>query len=116
GTTADGSAALPNETVGIGVGASAVSNIIGGTTAGSGNLISGNLRYGVDITDTGTTGNLLERNDISTDATETVAIPNGRGGVFIHNSASGNTVGGIVAGASNVIAFNNGPGVDVDSG
>ncbi|HEV3083402.1 MAG TPA: hypothetical protein VGY66_26700, partial [Gemmataceae bacterium] len=81
GTTADGSTALANGTAGIAVGASAVNNTIGGTTAGTANIISGNTQYGVDITDTGTTGNLLEGNDIGTNAAGNVAIPNGRGGV-----------------------------------
>src|SRR5207237_7728740 len=116
GTSADGSTALTNGTAGIAVGNSAVSNTIGGTTAGTANIISGNTQYGVDITDSGTTGNLVEGNDIGTDAAGNAAIPNGRGGVFIHNSASGNTVGGTAAGTSNTIALNSGPGVDVDSG
>ena len=34
---------------GVLIGESAASNTVGGTTAGAGNLISGNLNYGVSI-------------------------------------------------------------------
>src|SRR5262249_43005709 len=46
-------------------------------------------------------------NKIGTNAAGTAAIPNSASGVRFDNATSNNTVGGTVAGAGNVIAFNN---------
>jgi hypothetical protein len=51
-------------------------NIIGGTTLGTGNVISGNSGSGVDILKAGATNNLVLGNFIGTDATGSSAIPN----------------------------------------
>ena len=65
-------------------------NTIGGTAAGAGNVISGNTDDGVEITGTGTTGNVVAGNYIGTDVTGTVALGNGLDGVEIDTGASGN--------------------------
>ena len=91
------------------------SNMIGGTTAAAGNLISGNDRDGIFIQKSagGTAnGNLVQGNEIGTNDGGTSALPNGRSGVILQNT-SNTSVGGAVAGAGNVIAHNVNRGVQV---
>ena len=73
-------------------------------------MISGNIAFGVDMSDVGATGNLVAGNRIGTTADGTTALPNG-GGLVIGGDA--NTVGGTVAGASNLISGNEGNGVEI---
>ena len=79
------------------VAAGAASNIIGGSAAGAGNVISGNTTDGVEISGTGTTGNVVEGDYIGTDITGTVAIANRNDGVEIDSGASQNTIGGLAS-------------------
>src|SRR5208282_89244 len=81
----------------------ATNNLIGGTSAGTANFVSGNY-YGVCITDPGTSGNVVEGNFIGTDHTGTNGVGN-YDNVELQNGATGNFIGGISAGAGNVIAF-----------
>ena len=123
GTDVAGTVALPNGTFhlrdpnnglsdGVDIAFGATDNTVGGTSSGAGNLISGNQSNGVDINETGTTGNLVEGNLIGTDVTGTIALPNGSAadsfsegaGVEIFDGAAGNTIGG--ANAGNVISGN----------
>ncbi len=76
---------------------------IGGFSQGTGVLITG----------TGATGTVITANDVGTDPTGTRALSN-QFGVRILAGASGNLVGGTDAAAGNLIAFNSGPGVDVE--
>lgn len=109
GTNAAGTTALGNK---FGVNISGASgNTVGGTTAGAGNVISGNST-GVAIQQSGTTNNVIESNSIGTDATGTIAIAN-TFGVNILGSASGNTIGGTTAAARNVISGNGSIGVSI---
>jgi hypothetical protein len=107
GTDVTGKKALANE---LGLYIEGPDDTIGGTDPGAGNLISGNT-YGVVIINTATR-NLLQGNRIGTDASGTSALPNIRG-VLLADGASGNTIGGTVAGAGNTIAFNQEYGVCV---
>ena len=91
---------------------SAPGNIIGGTTPGAGNVISGNGDGGVGIGGTASTGNMVQGNLIGTNAAGTTAIGNNVG-VAIYGVASNNTVGGMTAGARNVISGNNQMGVSL---
>ena len=88
-------------------------NTIGGTAAGAANLISGNAAPGIVITGSSATANLVEGNLIGTNAAGTAAIGNSGDGVQITGGASGNTIGGTVAGSGNVIAGNSGNGVAI---
>src|SRR5207245_6428922 len=77
GTDITGTKALPN---GDGILIEQTSNnTIGGSTAGSGNLISGNGLYGVALPDA--TGNQVQGNFIGTDVTGTNPIPNDGPGI-----------------------------------
>ena len=107
GVDAAGTAEAGNAVAGVFIESGATANTIGGTSAGAGNLISGNTGDGVYIGGGGTTGNVVLGNLIGTNAAETAAIGNITG-VLIGAGASGNTVGGTVTGASNVISGNAG--------
>ncbi len=85
-------------------------NTIGGTSAGAGNLVSGNGGSGVHII-TGD-ANVIQGNRIGTTADGTGALENGTGVTLV--LATNTLVGGAAAGARNVISGNtNGNGLYV---
>jgi hypothetical protein len=106
GTDATGTLPLGNALNGINVFSPASDTTIGGTTAGSGNLISANLNSGVRV---GGNGTLIEGNKIGTDITGTAALGNVDWGVIL--GAASNTVGGTTAAAGNLISGNHSGGV-----
>src|SRR5262249_37616729 len=89
GTNAAGAAALGNAGAGVLIQGGATGNTVGGTTPGAGNLVSANGTFGIDVRDTGTSGNLVAGNFIGTDVTGTAKLGNdssgakGGGGVVI---------------------------------
>jgi CSLREA domain-containing protein len=103
GTDPTGTLARPNGADGILVANGATGAII------QGNLLSGNSGGGIRLFGENTTGNTLRNNRVGTDATGTVALPNGSKGVYLHAGAHNNTIG-----PDNLIAFNNWEGVLVD--
>jgi hypothetical protein len=94
----------------------AVLNIIGGTAAGAGNLITGNFQAGVLIEGKTANSNLVQGNWIGTDSSGGAPLGNGRDGVALTEEASGNTIGGTAAGAANLIGGNVGNGISTASG
>ncbi|HSL20312.1 MAG TPA: FG-GAP-like repeat-containing protein [Vicinamibacterales bacterium] len=86
---------------------------LGGSAAGAGNLISGNGGQGVGITGPTATANVVLGNRIGTVADGSGALPNGSEGVFVNASASGNTIGGVLAGEGNVISGNGNNGIAI---
>jgi hypothetical protein len=113
GTDAGGTVALGN-TNGVLIGQGATGNTVGGLSSGAANVISGNVLSGVDIQDSGTSGNVVLGNLIGTDKSGTKALGNGGDGVFIFSGAAGNTLGGTSAAAGNVISANQRNGVEID--
>jgi hypothetical protein len=111
GISSTGTNAAPNAYQGILIAAGASGNIIGGTNALQRNVLSGNSQYGVFITDSNTTGNVVLGNYIGTDANGSRMVSNQLGGVILVNGASGNTIGGTNIGAGNVISGNLGNGI-----
>ncbi len=111
GLNAAGTAAIGN--AGGGLYIESANNMIGGTTAASRNIISGNGLSGIDITGATATGNTVTGNYIGLNAAGTAAIANGETGVMIDTGASGNTIGGATASARNVISGNTQYGVIV---
>ena len=109
GTDATGTAPAANSN---GVAISTDNNTVGGTLAGARNVISGNNFDGVVISQ-GATGNVVHGNLIGTDASGTADLGN-RIGVRV--DGTGNTVGGTVAGARNVISGNDTSGVEIGTG
>ncbi len=112
GTDVTGTVAVGNGGQGIEVDSGSVGNTIGGTAAGAGNVISGNQASGVWINADGATGNLIQGNLIGTDVTGSVALGNAYWGVILQEAAN-NTVGGLTAGAGNLISGNNQGGVAI---
>jgi parallel beta-helix repeat protein len=90
----------------------APNNIIGGSTAGERNVISGNGATGVHIDLSGATGNVVKGNYIGSDSTGTIDLGNSFDGVLI-TDASDNTIGGLAAGEGNLIAYNVHDGIAV---
>jgi hypothetical protein len=100
-----GTAALPNNFVGVLL-LDSPSNTIGGTTVAARNIISGNRAQGVLIADPGASGNIVEGNYVGLNAAGTATLGNGGDGILILNGPSNNVVGGTAPGAGNVISGN----------
>jgi titin len=108
GTAAGGTSSLGNGRAGVGI-SGAPGNTIGGSGSGAGNLISGNgnpnAQGGIYLIGAGAAGNVIQGNKIGTDVTGTLALGNAHEGIYLE-SAPSNTIGGIVAGAGNLISAN----------
>ncbi len=87
-------------------------NLIGGTTPGARNLISGNIRNGVLISGSQASGNRIQGNYMGAPFEPTISqlIGNGSCGVFIED-APNNLIGGSGAGEGNSISDNRHHGV-----
>ena len=109
GTDYTGSVKVPNDE-GVYIGGGATNNTIGGTTAATRDVISGNTTNGVEMFSVGTAGNVVEGDYIGTSASGSSALGNDASGVAIHGGANNNTVGGTASGSGNVISGNVGNG------
>jgi hypothetical protein len=111
GTDASGTQPLGN-TVGVSVVGQfgGANNVIGGTAAGAGNIISGNAGDGVRVAADGTQ---VKGNYIGTDPTGTLALGNRGAGVSLLGIPYTSTVGGTTPGAGNVISGNAGDGIAI---
>ncbi len=98
GTNAAGTADLAGPTA-TGITISSAENTIGGTSAGAGNLISGN-ETAIRVFGP---GNIIRGNRIGTDAAGILPVPNQRA---MNVYGSNTTIGGPEPGAGNVVAFN----------
>lgn len=116
GTDPTGSIGRGNGLYGVAVTDSS-NNTIGGTSPADRNVISANGADGVFLAsrsgDVPVTGNVVLGNFLGTDRTGAAALGNGGAGVSLLNGAANNTIGGTIAGAGNVIAFNRSSGVVV---
>jgi parallel beta-helix repeat protein len=90
--------------IGISVDSSAAYNVIGGTTSGAGNLVSGNESYGIQMTDFAH-DDLIEGNDIGTVVSGERPYGN-MIGINVSNFAFSEKIGGTMSGASNTIERN----------
>jgi hypothetical protein len=105
-------------TVGFGASVGIFSNnaphddLIGGSAAGAGNVISGNV-IGIVFTD-GAAAHTVMGNFIGTDPTGLLPVPNTAHGIEIQSPSAGSVIGGVNAGEGNTIAFNGGPGILAD--
>jgi Domain of unknown function DUF11 len=117
GTTAAGSAALPNT---VGVELEAPGNMIGGTVAGAGNVISSNGQVDISIVGGGTSNaanELVQGNLIGTNATGTSVLVGTNLLISVEASAN-NLIGGTTPAARNLIsgAANGGIVLDANTG
>ncbi len=96
----------------------ASSTTIGGVTstpgAGPGNIISGNRQNGIELTGS-STASVIEGNLIGLNAAGTATQGNLLAGILL-DGVSGNTVGGNLTGAGNVLSSNGTAGLQIDLG
>lgn len=112
GTDVTGNIAIPNSK-GVSNYNGSHDNLIGGSTAGSGNVISGNDATGIDIFGGGY-GTTVQGNLIGINASGMNQLGNGGTGIHITNDF--NLIGGPSAAAANTIAFNDEAGILIESG
>ncbi|MCA9049961.1 MAG: cadherin-like domain-containing protein, partial [Planctomycetaceae bacterium] len=116
-----GTSAVGNGATGVRIASGASHSLIGTDGNGIGdtaerNLISGNTTNGIAITNSGTTDNVVAGNFIGTDVTGSLAVANGTNGVWISNGATAVLIGTNGDGMGdeaerNVISGNAGHGV-----
>lgn len=115
GTDFTGLTAISNLMEGVVVAGGAQGNQIGGASTGAGNVIAANSFRGVLISDGGTTGNLVQGNDIGVGADGVTQLGNGMEGIVLRNGAASNLIGldtnGV--GAGNQITYSGREGVAV---
>ena len=109
GTDISGLAALANGVFGSGL------TLFGGCQANliAGNVISASANQGIFIADPGTSGNLIQGNNIGVGSDGVTALGNGQQGIIIQGTASGNVIGLSLngSGAGNIIAHNTYEGI-----
>lgn len=107
GTDKTGTAAIGNGFVGAALGVGSLGTIfdvtVGGTTAGAGNLVSGNHRDGVLVFDAEA---LVQGNKIGSDVSGTLPLGNQADGLEVGGAASMVTLGGTTPNASNLVVDN----------
>ncbi len=114
GTDSSGGKALGNAGNGVEIINCAAANLIGGTTSGARDVISGNAQSGVVVTGAGTANNWVAGDLIGTDSTGARAVGNLYDGVVLTSGSSINSVGGAAAGDRDVISANGIDGVQID--
>ena len=107
GTDITGTIAIANIT-GIQVQGNIKDTKIGGTSASEANVVSGN-GTGIRLANNG----IVKGNFIGTRRDGVTALPNTSNAIVIESFSTGNVIGGLEAGAANVIAFNGGNGVSL---
>jgi hypothetical protein len=117
GTNAAGNAAIANQTDGVQILFAASNNTIGGATATTRNVISGNNNAGVYIAGDNSgplvcNGNIVAGNYIGTNAAGTTPIGNSAG-LYLGNQVTNSTIGGLSAAAGNTISSIN-KGISLD--
>jgi Ca2+-binding RTX toxin-like protein len=108
GVTTDGKTALGD---GVGIWDNGLGDTIGGTAAGAGNVVSGNTLFGLDLAGTQA---VVEENLIGVDSTSAGAVANTLDGIIVEGTD--NTIGGTVAGATNVVSGDGRDGVHLLEG
>jgi hypothetical protein len=111
GLTTAGSAALGNR---FGIFVSGADTLIGGETAGEGNVVSGNTVEGIAVTGETASNVRIQGNLVGTSANGQQAIGNQFAGIRVGFGAPGVLIGGD-GGAGNLISGNNNSGLDLSS-
>ncbi len=133
GTNKEGTRALGNGTSGFGgehsggIDIRSSGNTIGGLEPSAANLISGNNGSGIHLTGYFSANNVIEGNLIGTQADGISPLPNTGDGILItpdidpvthivYPGAINTSIGGLVTGAGNVIAYNGSNGINLEGG
>ena len=111
GTDRTGFNLLPNSSEGVDFEGSS-SNLVGGSSLGAGNLISGNGDSAVYISGANARANIVQGNFIGTAPDGVTRLENQQHGVQILNGSSLNLIGGPGPTDGNVIAYNTSAGYD----
>ena len=115
GLNAAGTAGISNFWSGIelsgGLSGGSTANTIGGS-GGARNFISGNGNYGISVNNSAN-GNIIQGNTIGLSGTNGAAIPNAFVNLVMFAGAQSNLVGGVSAGAANLISASAGDGVQI---
>lgn len=111
GLDPSGQYAMGNTFSGVALWDGARTNIIGGTTSGDRNVISGNGHNGVWIGGPGADQNIVIGNYLGTRADGMSAVPNHQSGVSIPAGARNNRIGGTDIGEGNLISGNTDYGI-----
>jgi parallel beta-helix repeat protein len=111
GTDVTGTRAVPNG--GDGIAVNRFDNTIGGTEAGSRNVVSGNADDGIELFAAAapTADNVVQGNYIGLDVTGGASLGNAGFGITLNGSVKNNTIGGSEPGARNFISGNRRGGV-----
>jgi hypothetical protein len=109
GTDVGGTMDLGNTQHGITVSNGSSSTQIGGSTAGEGNVISGNDQLGILLNQTPSA--TIRGNLIGTDKNGTGSVGNSNGGIFLDVGVGSTAIGGAAAGSGNTIANNGAAGL-----
>jgi Ca2+-binding RTX toxin-like protein len=93
-------------------------NLIGGTDAGAGNLVSGNRNNGISVLGSGAaqiaaSGNVVQGNYVGTQAGGTGSLGNALFGINFSTLANNNTAGGTSPEAGNFVCNNRAGGVNL---
>ena len=102
---------MSNGAAGVAIIDGATGNTIGGSAAGSGNVISANSGDGVDDIDANS--NMIVGNWIGTNAVGTAVLGNSGDGIYVGGSSSV-VIGGTVEGAGNLISGNATSGIEIN--
>ncbi|MCP4537172.1 MAG: hypothetical protein GY832_08485 [Chloroflexi bacterium] len=113
GVNSSGTASLENDGAGVLISDGAQNNIVGGNTAGEGNVISGNDEHGIVIEGSDTANNTVSGNHIGTNWSGTAKLGNTWSGVSISDGAQHNVIGGDAPDERNVISGNGVDGVAI---
>ena len=105
GLDVTGAIVISTNAGGISVGTSSSNNTIGGSAAGAANRVGGTGDSGINIEGD---GNVVQGNQVGTDATGTVRLANGYWGILVGVNSSNTTIGGVGPGEGNVVAYNRG--------
>ncbi|MCA8990001.1 MAG: hypothetical protein KDA78_20310, partial [Planctomycetaceae bacterium] len=112
GTNAAGTSAIGNSDRGILLKGGSSNNLIGGTTAGARNIVSGNTNSGIATANVNTSGNVIQGNYIGTNISGSAALGNKRG---LYIQSDGNIIGGAEAGSGNLISGNSMEGIRLEN-
>ena len=111
GTNAAGTAAVGSQARGVELNGTDDALTIGGTAAGAGNLISGNV-FGIVLGNNASNA-VIQGNRIGVAANGTSPLPNTSDGISVTLASANVQIGGLAADTGNTIARNTGRGVSV---